>query len=620
MGSTQVTEALSSLSQSSRVLSSLSFAPLAILPQTVLSSEDAFETHLIRDAAPHELALFEPNDPTNDPVIAVDAFETRGTGQGWLAAKRAGPKRAGGTVARPSPLKERRAATANGGATTDPDRCLRAAKKLLDVYTMPRALEHVEALHSQWAGIIDTISSLEETLRRPPSRSAPQPHHDASYFRQLELEDLIKREQLEIFALEQLREEKEKELAVFGPPPPTSHPSPSAAAGASRATRRVPSVVPRSRGGGLSQPSSPRRSVSGSPASSPQPKAGLEESTIVSQRPPPPESRRSSLAPPSSPARRPIGAREKRMSLLAAGAAGGVKGRASVGSKSLGFGTVPSAQQEEVKYEEGSKDKSEEEGEGETTPTKPTSTLSPSSAPQRKREHRFPPQVTQDQVDAAVKAVWHGWGASGSVFEGWRGKWETEREGEKVGEKGDWEETIAILRYGISSSLSAASAAATSTGPSSPSSQSTTSFSISTAGGDSSDPSTTAPPPWTPSQIVEAQLCNLLLSSICGLALPPSSPSPSSPSLPSLNLIFRTSVLPPQTAPHLPFTALKAHLGAFARQQGWTEEMGTTAVYSLVGRQVVKIDRRGREGAAVRFERAAAASKLDNSRREGVLL
>ncbi|GEM07600.1 hypothetical protein Rt10032_c03g1617 [Rhodotorula toruloides] len=487
MGSTQVTEALSSLSQSSRVLSSLSFAPLAILPQTVLSSEDAFETHLIRDAAPHELALFEPNDPTNDPVIAVDAFETRGTGQGWLAAKRAGPKRAGGTVARPSPLKERRAATANGGATTDPDRCLRAAKKLLDVYTMPRALEHVEALHSQWAGIIDTISSLEETLRRPPSRSAPQPHHDASYFRQLELEDLIKREQLEIFALEQLREEKEKE-------------------------------------------------------------------------------------------------------------------------------------QEEVKYEEGSKDKSEEEGEGETTPTKPTSTLSPSSAPQRKREHRFPPQVTQDQVDAAVKAVWHGWGASGSVFEGWRGKWETEREGEKVGEKGDWEETIAILRYGISSSLSAASAAATSTGPSSPSSQSTTSFSISTAGGDSSDPSTTAPPPWTPSQIVEAQLCNLLLSSICGLALPPSSPSPSSPSLPSLNLIFRTSVLPPQTAPHLPFTALKAHLGAFARQQGWTEEMGTTAVYSLVGRQVVKIDRRGREGAAVRFERAAAASKLDNSRREGVLL
>ncbi|KAL7341475.1 hypothetical protein BJY59DRAFT_70716 [Rhodotorula toruloides] len=180
MGSAQITEALASLSQSSRILSSLSFAPLAVLPQTVLSSEDAFETHLIRDAAPHELALFEPNDPTNDPVIAVDAFEGAGIeGERWV--------------------------------------CLRAAKKLLDVYTMPRAQEHVEALHSQWAGIIDTISSLEDTLRRPPSRSAPQPSHDSSYFRQLELEDLIKREKLEVFALEQLKAEKEAELALLSP-------------------------------------------------------------------------------------------------------------------------------------------------------------------------------------------------------------------------------------------------------------------------------------------------------------------------------------------------------------------------------------------------------------------
>lgn len=135
MGSAQITEALASLSQSSRILSSLSFAPLAVLPQTVLSSEDAFETHLIRDAAPHELALFEPNDPTNNPVIAVDAFEGPGIeGERWVAAKRAGPKRAGGVVGRPSPLKERRATTASGGGgATDPDRCLRAAKKLLDV-------------------------------------------------------------------------------------------------------------------------------------------------------------------------------------------------------------------------------------------------------------------------------------------------------------------------------------------------------------------------------------------------------------------------------------------------------------------------------------------------------
>ncbi|BGP31667.1 hypothetical protein JCM10296v2_003441 [Rhodotorula toruloides] len=604
MGSTQITDALASLSQSSRVLSSVSFAPLAVLPQAVLSSEDAFETHLIRDAAPHELALFEPNDPTNDPVIAVDAFEGGmglEAGERWIAAKRAGPKRAGGVVERPSPLKERRATTASGGGATDPDRCLRAAKKLLDVYTMPRAQEHVEALHSQWAGIIDSISSLEDTLRRPPSRSAPQPSHDASYFRQLELEDLIKREQLEVFALEQLKAEKEAELAALSPPAPSSRPTaPSSTTTASTATaqdgkpaaRRVPSVVARARGGPPTTTS--RRSLSGSPHVEKKPELGLGESGIAPQAPPP-DSRRSSLAKsdvalPSSPARRPIGTREKRVSLVGAGRA-----RTSLGRKSLGFaGALPPTECEQGAKQE---EKASAEEEGEKTPTRALDTTSSVPPQPKPASHRFPPQVTQDQVDVAVKAVWAGLGMGG-----WKARWEREREGEgeeKEGEgKEEWRETIAILRYGISSSLAAASAS--STGPSSPSSHSITSFSTSTTG-DADPSSSAAPTPWTPSQIVEAQLCNLLLSSICGVSLPS---SPSASSLPALTLIFRDSVLPtPSSSPHLPFTALKSHLGAFAREQGWTEEMGTTAVYSLVGRQVVKIDRRGREGAAVRFEK-----------------
>ncbi|BGO99349.1 hypothetical protein JCM10021v2_003021 [Rhodotorula toruloides] len=466
---------------------------------------------------------------------------------------------------------------------------------------MPRAQEHVEALHSQWAGIIDTISSLEESLRRPPSRTAPQPSHDASYFRQLELEDLIKREQLEVFALEQLKAEKEAELAALSPPPPSSRPTaPSSTTTASastaqdgKPTRRVPSVVARARGG---PPTTSRRSLSASPQVEKTNK--LEESTIASQLPPR-ESRRSSLAktdlaPPASPARRPIGAREKRVSLLGAG--GGMKGRQSLGRKSLGFaGAIPTPTTAEAAKQE-PHSSAEEEAEGEKTPTRPLPSSSAPSAPP-KHAHRFPPQITQEQVDVAVKAVKAGLGLGG-----WKSRWEREREGEgeEIDGTEEWRETIAILRYGISSSLSAASAS--STGPSSPSSHSITSFSTSTTGGDASDPSSTAAPtPWTPSQIVEAQLCNLLLSSICGVPLPSSS---SSASLPALTLIFRDSVLPtPFTAPHLPFTALKSHLGFFARSQGWTEEMGTTAVYSLVGRQVVKIDRRGREGAAVRFER-----------------
>lgn len=134
MGSAQIADALASLRQSARVLDHLAFTPRAALPRAVLASDDHFETHLIRDAAPHELALFEPNDPTNDPVIAPDAFDAQhpsSSGERWVAAKRAGPQRAaaarGAGGQAPSPLKDRRA------TDPDPDRCLRAAKKLLDV-------------------------------------------------------------------------------------------------------------------------------------------------------------------------------------------------------------------------------------------------------------------------------------------------------------------------------------------------------------------------------------------------------------------------------------------------------------------------------------------------------
>jgi len=47
---------------------------------------------------------------------------------------------------------------------------------------------------------------------------------------------------------------------------------------------------------------------------------------------------------------------------------------------------------------------------------------------------------------------------------------------------------------------------------------------------------------------------------------------------------------------------LKSELGAFAKGKGWTEGMGTTAVYSLISKQVGRIDRRGKEGAAVGFK------------------
>lgn len=60
--------------------------------------------------------------------------------------------------------------------------------------------------------LLSFLTNPYTACTQPPSRSAPQPSHDSSYFRQLELEDLIKREQLEVFALEQLKAEKEAEV------------------------------------------------------------------------------------------------------------------------------------------------------------------------------------------------------------------------------------------------------------------------------------------------------------------------------------------------------------------------------------------------------------------------
>lgn len=160
-------DALASLSQSASVLRSLSFSSRAVLPRCVLSPDDWFETHLIRDAAPHEIALFDPN-PASYPVVQLelddplllDAANANNSEAHRLAvAKRRAPKRANLTP------------NVNVGATTtatrnEPERCLLTAQKLLDVYAMPRAQEHVEALHAQLQGLLESISETEQALKR----------------------------------------------------------------------------------------------------------------------------------------------------------------------------------------------------------------------------------------------------------------------------------------------------------------------------------------------------------------------------------------------------------------------------------------------------------------------
>lgn len=53
--------------------------------------------------------------------------------------------------------------------------------------------------------------------------------------------------------------------------------------------------------------------------------------------------------------------------------------------------------------------------------------------------------------------------------------------------------------------------------------------------------------------------------------------------------------------PMVSMNGLKAWVGAFARARGWGEEGATTAVYGLVSKAVLRIDRRGREGPMLGF-------------------
>ncbi|GAA6027761.1 hypothetical protein JCM8097_008021 [Rhodosporidiobolus ruineniae] len=584
-----ITGSFLKLADSTAKLSSFTFASSNILPRAVLSPEDYFETHLIRDAAPHELALFEPNPATSDLAASDEQLlalqQQADQNERWVATKRKAPQRVA-QKERASPLKERRRQTTQPGAVDEADRCLRAAQKLLDIYTMPRASEHVLALHSQWVGLVDSISDLEESLRRPPSRPAAQPQHDDSYYRQLELEDAIKREQLEIFALEQIKAEKEAEAAVKRPARPAPGP----------AARKVPAVVANARTAAAS--SRPAKPVSR--ASLPPPvDASPEEAGLASKKAP----RQSSEKP--KPTRRVP-------SVVAA--AQGARTRPSTGAAPTPPSASPAAPRRARTPAPPSPAADTVDDEPTPKPTRtapaaakkapPPAAASPPPPPKPKQPS-LPAGVTPSELELVLKTVWSVLG-DGASLRAWGRKWAQEKgeEGKAVEEelgKEDGQlavkETLEILRYALSASSSSLAAAGP---PGSPSAGSVTSFSTLTS--TTADASSGIPTTWSPAQIVEAQLLLLTLSTLSSSPVPPSSPFLGSTNLPALNIILRDPLptgASQDKTPCLSMAALKAHLGAFAKAKGWTEEMGTTAVYALVSKGLMRIDRRGREGAAV---------------------
>lgn len=121
-----ISESLASIAQSSSLIRSLTFHQTQVFTLAVLSPEAWFETHLIRDAEPHEVSLFRPSDNRYDPIHAQEEEK-------WVATKRKGPERLG-ALEKASPLKEGSAGRkAGGGAADDPERCILAAQRLLEI-------------------------------------------------------------------------------------------------------------------------------------------------------------------------------------------------------------------------------------------------------------------------------------------------------------------------------------------------------------------------------------------------------------------------------------------------------------------------------------------------------
>jgi hypothetical protein len=88
-----------------------------------------------------------------------------------------------------------------------------------------------------------------------------------------------------------------------------------------------------------------------------------------------------------------------------------------------------------------------------------------------------------------------------------------------------------------------------------------------------------------PVQQVELHLLAIYLSLLLGrphasLSLVPKVPATSTTNVPE---------------PMLPLTALKTALGQFASERGWSGDLGTKAVYGLVAKRVVRIDRASKE-------------------------
>ncbi|KAI8459377.1 hypothetical protein BY996DRAFT_3958140 [Phakopsora pachyrhizi] len=238
-GSTRrtVESSIRSISQSFSNISDLRFRVRSTISDAILSSNDEFETYYIRDGDRAEISLFEPIRSSNDDrdpqgigksnrtTIDTIAFteisdqERIGWASGLRMARPAIPQPV--IVDQSSKFKKKTSNDVGEIAATRSN--ISAIRSLLEIYPLPRLSEHVEDLSRQLDTLESSIAELESELysiSKPITNSSVDlkkkfdkgKSKESRKRKKEDLKEQIQREQLEILALTDLRDEKRGEL------------------------------------------------------------------------------------------------------------------------------------------------------------------------------------------------------------------------------------------------------------------------------------------------------------------------------------------------------------------------------------------------------------------------
>ncbi|MBW0513413.1 hypothetical protein O181_053128 [Austropuccinia psidii MF-1] len=212
-----VETSIRNISASLAQIANMDFRVRHSMSDAALASTEEFEARYIRDADEAEVSLFEPLEGRGHREAEESGWAI---GPPVVTAQSINIDQLQSSLVQPHSKPHPH--TGDAAVTRS---YLMAIKKLLDVYPQPRLAEHVQALSRQLETIEGSIMELQAALRSSNDRSRDSTHmfqKPKSISRGKtkittqkainDLQDHIQREQLEILALTDLRDEKKAEL------------------------------------------------------------------------------------------------------------------------------------------------------------------------------------------------------------------------------------------------------------------------------------------------------------------------------------------------------------------------------------------------------------------------